>query len=141
MTADPIRLPQTKTVKDAATIMAENEISALPVVDENDNLVGIITESDFIGKEVEIPHAMVTIREIFNESYRHQDIEDVCAKVKNKPLSDVMTKSPKTMAKDQSLDELVRMMAQHDLKRVPICDNGKLVGIVTRKDIVKAFAK
>jgi CIC family chloride channel protein len=55
------------------------------------------------------------------------------------PLEKIMTKSPKTVLPDFTLTDIVNMMIRFNLKRIPVVDNKKLVGIITRKDILKAF--
>jgi CBS domain-containing protein len=141
MNNKPVQIPQNNTVKDAAKIMAEQGLSALPIVDDNEQLVGVISDSDFMGKEVEIPHAMASVREIFNENYRVHDLQELSMKVKDKELKEVMTKNPKTLTVDSTVNDVAEFMIKHNLDLVPIMEGSKLAGVVTRNDIVKAFAQ
>ncbi|MGB0452908.1 MAG: CBS domain-containing protein [Bacteriovoracaceae bacterium] len=140
MTANPISLTEDKLVKDAADLMTEKSISALPITNAEGKLVGIITESDFVGKAVDIPHALVSIKQLFKENFHHADVELICAKVKEKPLKNVMSTKLYTVEEDHSLNQIVNLMIDKGLKRIPVLNNGELSGIITRKDIVKAFA-
>ncbi|TNF01565.1 MAG: CBS domain-containing protein [Deltaproteobacteria bacterium] len=129
------------TVEAAAKIMCDNKVSALPVVDSDSKVVGIITESDFVGRDAKVPHALGTIKELFGQIHNFNDIEAVYKSAKDKKISDVMTKAVKTVDKNSDLNDLLKMMSDTGLKRVPVTENGKLVGMVTRKDLIKAFLK
>ncbi|MGE4518112.1 MAG: CBS domain-containing protein [Desulfobacteraceae bacterium] len=140
MTTDVISCSADKKLKEAAQIMIEKGLSVLPVVDSDNKLIGIITESDFVGKEVEVPHAMATVKMLFGQAHYHGNIEEVYKKAKDQPLEKVMTRHPVTISPDESLTGLVELMSSRDLKRVPVVKDKKLVGIVTRKDLIKAFS-
>ena len=128
-----------QTVQDAASLMLDNDFSVIPVVDADGILQGIITESDFISREVEIPHAMVSLKHLFGQNFNSTDVEEIYKKSKNITLDKVMTKDVKVASPDDSLNDVVSKMSGKNLKRLPIVDNGKLVGIVTRRNILKAF--
>ncbi len=128
-----------QTVQDAASLMLDNDFSVIPVVDADGILQGIITESDFISREVEIPHAMVSLKHLFGQNFNSTDVEEIYKKSKDITLDKVMTKDVKVASPDDTLNDVVSKMSGKNLKRLPIVDNGKLVGIVTRKNILKAF--
>lgn len=139
MTASPKTCTEDQTVEDAAKIMIDLGISVMLVVDGSGQLTGVVTESDFVGKEVKIPHALASIKQLFGQNFYFQDVETLYKETRTKKLKEVMTKNPKTIAPDATIDDLVRFMTSNRLKRVPVIDGGKLVGIVTRKDLLKAY--
>lgn len=140
MTTNVFTCTENQTVEEAATLMTEKKIGVVPVVNDSGVLVGIITEGDFIGKNQNVPHAMATLRSLFGKSYRSTDVEQIYKESKNKKLSEVMTKNPKTLGPDDSLDKVVSFMSDKNFKRVPIVDEaGKVVGIITRSNVIKAF--
>lgn len=115
MTKKPVVVKPNLSVEDGAKLMLKNNIGNL-MIEENGNLKGIITEKDFV--------------------------ERVVAKgldPKKTKISDVMTKTLKaTLKPDEDVLEAMKLMDEHDVRRVPVLDNkGKLVGVVTSKDIVK----
>lgn len=132
---------ENQTIEEAATLMADNGFSAVPVVDDAGNLVGIITESDFISKNQSVPHAMASLRHLFGKSFNSQDVEAIYKESKSKKLSEVMTKNVKTVGPDATLDEVVTFMGEKNVKRIPVVDGGKVVGIITRTNVIKAFNK
>lgn len=137
-----ITIEQGKTVLDAAQLMVKEKISILPVVDTDKNLLGIITQTDFIGKEKEIPHSLVTIKEILGESFHNRDIEDIYKATKGKKVSEVMTTKIVSLTPESTMDSVVSQMISNHIKRIPIVEKGgKLVGIVTRRNILQAFTK
>lgn len=139
MSSDVKTCLPTDTVADAAKLMAEYGFSVIPVEDKDGNLVGIVTESDFIGKEVEVPHALVSLKQLFGQQFYFRDIEEIYIKSKDKPLSSVMSKAPVTISPDTPLSEVVHLMQTKNWKKLPVVENKKVVGMVTRKDIIKAF--
>lgn len=141
MTKEVVTCSQDSTVEQAATLMAEKGFSVLPIVDGGGQLVGILTESDFVSKSENIPHALASLKHLFGKSYNSQDVEEIYKEAKSKKLSEVMTKNPKSVDPDATLSEVVNFMSEKGLKRVPVIENGKVVGIITRKNLINAFTK
>lgn len=141
MTKNVTTCTEDQTVGDAAHKMIELGVSVMPVVNSEGALTGIVTQSDFISREVQIPHALVSIKRLFGQDFNMTDIEDVYKKSKPKKLADVMTIDPVTVTSENSLNGVVELMMKKHLKRLPVVDDGKLVGIITRKDLLKAFEK
>jgi CBS domain-containing protein len=139
MTKDVKTCTIDQTVQDAANLMLENDFSVVPIVDAQGKLLGVITESDFISREVKIPHAMASLKHLFGQNFNSTDVEDIYKKAKTLTLDQVMTKDVKTCTPDESLNSVVSKMSEKNIKRLPVIDNGKLVGIITRKNILKAF--
>lgn len=139
MTKDVISLHKDDLVVDAAKKMVDHKFSVMPIVDDHNHLLGIITETDFVGRDADIPHALASIKRILGELHYFGDMEEIYKKAKNKPLSKVMTPNPTTVSPHDTLSNVVQLMGSRNVKRVPVVEDGKLVGIVTRKDLIKAF--
>jgi CBS domain-containing protein len=140
MTKEIVSLGPDKTVQDAALLMIEKNISTVPVVDSESTLLGVITEADFIGQNADVPHALAELKSVFGHIFYHEGVEDIYKEAKNMTLEDVMCMDPKTVSSDFSLNDVVDLMSKYNLRRIPVVDDGKLVGIITRHDILKAFA-
>jgi len=111
MTEDLRSIAASASAVDAAQRMREGDVGSLPVV-ENERLVGMITDRD------------ITTRVVAESADpRTTSVEDIYSR-------DVVTVEP-----DTSLDEALRLMARHQVRRVPVVENGKLVGIVAQADI------
>jgi len=139
MTKNVISCKQTQTVEEAAALMSDKGFSVMPVVDDEGLLVGILTESDFVSKEVKIPHALASLKRLLGVTHYEGDIEAIYASAKKRKLEEVMTKNPKTISPDTSLNSIVSFMEDKKLKRLPVVENQKLVGMITRKDLLHAF--
>ncbi|MDX1432045.1 MAG: CBS domain-containing protein [Gammaproteobacteria bacterium] len=131
-------LPETR-VRDVAALMIEKHISGLPVCNKNGALVGIISEGDLlrrpeIGTEKHRPRWLS-----FFTSAEEQARE--FSKSHALHAGDIMSKEVFSVSEDAPLDDVVGLMEKHNIKRVPVTSQGKLVGIVSRVDIVRALAR
>lgn len=126
------------TVRDAAQVMLDHGVSGLPVLDETGSLVGIISEGDLIRRA-----------EIGTQGYRSWWMEllssrDELARDYTKAhalkVADVMTRNVVTADVDTPLVDLATLLEKHGIKRVPIVRDGKVVGIVSRANLIRALA-
>ena len=138
MVRDVITVGPDDTVADAAKLIAQNDVSALPVVDEDGHLVGIISEGDLMNRE-----------EIGTEVHHPWWIEAVTpaatlatefAKSHGKRVDEVMSDDVITATEEAPLSEIAALLERNRIKRVPILRDGKLVGIVSRSNLVQALA-
>jgi len=111
MTKDIVTINQNTPIYEVLNVMIGARISGLPVVDDGNNLVGIITEKDLMP------------------IFKHHSLT-------NQTVADYMTKEVKTFSPEASIDEISEFFATHSFRRVPIVKDKKLVGIVARRDII-----
>jgi CBS domain-containing protein len=117
-------------LRDAARDMARARISALPVVDENGQLLGMLTERELIGDLL----GTYLRREILGASARTPNLT---GKDLRRTVREVMTRQVLCVSPDQPLAEAASLMVNKDLGRVPVVRDGRLVGLLTRGDIVR----
>jgi CBS domain-containing protein len=140
MSSNPVTLTDEATVLDAAETMMMEKISVVPVVDAENKLIGLITQSDFVGKEKRVPHALVSIKELLGKQFHNRDIEEIYRESQETPITEVMTKKVISVDKDTTVSELIDLMIKKHLKRIPVLsDEGKLLGIVTRRNLLQAY--
>jgi len=131
-------LPDT-SVNQAWELLKENEISGLPVLDQDSKLVGMFTEKDILV------HILPSYIEKVGKFVYEQNPK--ATKRKFKELSQVtvkqfMRKEVVTISEDTTLCEVARVMLTQKVRRIPVLDNsGKVVGIVARCDVLKAIAE
>ncbi len=113
MTMNPITISSNKTLRDAAKIMAKEHVGSL-LVKEEDKIVGIITERDIVKKGVAA---------LGNPSLK---------KVKEVMSTDLVTTTP-----DEDIFEAIRIMRDYNFRHLPVKHDGKIVGLITLKDILK----
>lgn len=126
------------SVADAAKLMAEKDVSALPVVDGQGQLIGIISEADLIRREeigTATSHAW-WIEAVTPASKLAAEF----AKSHGKRVAEVMSEHVVTAAEDTSLADIATALERHRIKRLPIVRDGKVVGIVSRANLIQALA-
>ena len=142
MSRDPIVVRPETPLKEAIQILAERRISGLPVVDETDKLVGIVSETDLMWQETGVtPPAYIMFLDsvIFlkNPAQYERDLH----KALGQTVGEVMSRDPVTISPDKSLKEAAQLMHDRSVHRLPVIDaDGRVIGILTRGDVVRAMA-
>ncbi len=130
------------TVEEIAHILTENNISGVPVVDDQDKVIGIVTQKDLLYKEIEprFP-AVVEILGglIFLKGVKHYQEE--LKKLVAIKAEDLMTKKVVTVSEDDDIEKVAELMVERDINRIPVLKEGKLSGIIGRADVVRYIAK
>jgi CBS domain-containing protein len=142
MSRDPIMVKPQTPIKEAIKILAEQRISGLPVVDDAGSLVGVISETDLLWQEtgVEPPvYIMFLDSVIFLENpARH---EQELHKALGQTVGEVMSTNPVTVESEQPLRKAAKLMQEKSIRRLAVVnDQGKVIGILTPGDIVRAMA-
>jgi CBS-domain-containing membrane protein len=138
MVAPVITVKPSTTVKDIAELFLEKRISAAPVIDSQERLVGIVSEGDFLHRveaDTERRHSWWLRGFIKNDTLAAEYVKSHGLKA-----SDVMTRNVVTASPRTPLHEVAAVMEKNAIKRVPILENGQLVGIVSRANLVQAVA-
>ncbi|TJW09392.1 MAG: CBS domain-containing protein [Mesorhizobium sp.] len=139
MTAPVIGIEPTASIADAAGLMLSKKISGLPVIRNDGTLVGIISEGDFLRRgELGTQRKRSRWLEFLVSPGRAAD-EYVHAN--GRRVEEVMSDEVVTVSGNASLAEVVELMARHHVKRIPVVDDGKVVGIITRSDLVRALLR
>ncbi len=118
--------------------MLRNHISGLPVVDDRGQLAGIVSESDFLRRS-EIGTGRkrpAWLQFFFGPGHAAADF----VRERGRQVEDVMTQGPITVDEETPLEDLVRLMEKNGIKRLPVLRDNKLVGIVTRSNLLQAIA-
>ena len=139
MTAPVITVNPAATVGDAARLMLEHNVSVLPVLDAQEKLAGILTHTDF-GLNPRYRPLANNIYTLLGANTAPQHIEDVSRRVSSKPVRDVMRRQVITVQQDAAIADITEVMLRKHIHRVPVMDDDKLVGIITRHDFLKLIA-
>jgi len=126
--------------REVVTLMLAHRISGVPVVDEEGRLLGIVTEADLIYKE-EAPPPSPALVPWHGSSLRLERIVDRHRKASGLTAGDLMTENVVTATEETGVHELAHLMLGRDINRIPIVRAGRVVGIVTRADILKVFTR
>jgi CBS domain-containing protein len=144
MDGDPVTVAPEATVEEVARTLGVRELHAAPVVDADRRVVGIVTENDLvIGDEegdLHIPHYIELFGGVvFLEPLR--GFEERLRKAAASTVADLMTPDPVTVAPDASVQEAGRLIVQRAHNRLPVVEHGRLVGVVTRVDVLEALTR
>ena len=138
MTREVISIGSDATAMQAVALMLKHGISGLPVVDSNGIVVGLITEGDFL-RRAELgtrPRRARWLEFLIGPGRLASEYVRACGR----KVMEIMTPTPHTVAESMPLEEVVQLMERHRIKRLPVVREGKLVGIVSRADLVRALA-
>jgi CBS domain-containing protein len=136
MTADVATVPPDATLRGVAKELAERRISGMPVVSGDGEVVGVISAADLIAKEA---GAVQPRRTLLGRLSRRPP--DAAVKRRAHLVSEAMTSPAITMEPYRSVASAARTMLERGIHRIPVVQQGKLVGIVTRADLIRAFAR
>lgn len=147
MNENVICLSPDDTIFDAAKILSQLNIAGAPVV-KKDKIVGIVSISDIIkfidiklGKlpKIDTPGLSTLLLALVQMQKVHIDFKKELKKITATKIKDVMTKNVKSVSSSQTIIDVAEIMEKHDVNRLPVVDNGKIVGIVARADIIKSL--
>ncbi len=147
MNTDVITCKPDDPVSLLSKLLKENHISGLPVV-EKGKVVGIVSETDLL-KLFEIPQftgglwlpsPFEVIEVPVRNLVRFEEFKKAFEELKSKPVRDIMNKEVQSVSPDDSLEEASSIMVKHKVNRLPVIENGKLVGIVARSDIIRGLS-
>ncbi|MBN2841305.1 MAG: CBS domain-containing protein [Coriobacteriia bacterium] len=140
MTPDPVTVSRDLTVTEAARLMVEHRIGALPVVEEG-TLVGIVTEGDLIMRDVkvEFPTYLHLLDGFIMYPPATARFESELKKAVGATVEDVMTTEPVTVDVGTPIGDVATLMVDRDVSRLPVLDGEQVVGIVSKSDIVRSL--
>jgi CBS domain-containing protein len=138
MTRNVVTVDEEASVQEAAALMLRHRVSALPVLDRSGKLIGIVSEGDLmrraeLGTERERSWWLELIT-------ANSDLAEDYVKAHGRKVGEVMTRKPITASPNTPINEIAVLLEEHAIKRVPILDRGKLVGIVARANLLQALA-
>jgi len=139
MSRNVISVAQGAPILEAARLMVENKISGLPVINSQGIVVGIVSEHDLLRErkkdaETQNEHWLQLLLQ-----HKERTFED--HGLSQRAVADVMTPHPVTVAPTSSLDAACRLIERLGVKRLPVVEDGKLVGIIARADLVRALTR
>jgi CBS domain-containing protein len=137
MTRDVVFLTPETPLKDAAVVIAERGVSGVPVSDQEGRVVGVLSETDLLVKQGGPPHRVGGLFHWLVETASAPD----AAKLRARTVGEAMTAPAITIEPDQPVTEAARRIVERQVNRLPVVEDGRLVGIVTRADLVRLFTR
>ncbi|TDI96593.1 MAG: CBS domain-containing protein [Deltaproteobacteria bacterium] len=137
MVSPVITVKSNNTLEHVAKIMIKNRIGCLPVVDNEGKMLGIITEAEFTAEKSTFPFSRVNAPKLFGKWMLKENIEDMYKSAKTMKAEEIMNTSYVYVDKDDSVFDLLNIMIDNNVFRMPVLKDGKPVGIITRHDLLK----
>ena len=139
MTSNLVTVGEDASVRDVALVLLQNQISAVPVIDRMGNMIGIVSEGDLmrrLGSDTQKPRSWWL--EFLSSEQAMGEAEFV--KMHSRHVTDVMTRGVITATPDTPVAKIAFLLEKNGIKRVPILRGGKLVGIVSRANLLQGLA-
>jgi CBS domain-containing protein len=139
MTTDIVSVKPSTPLKDVAELLLDYRISGVPVVDELGALVGVVSEADFVAKEAGVDERRSSwVSWLTGGTREDRHTETLVAA---RTAGEAMTSPVVTIGPEHPLSDAARRMTEFRINRLPVTEHGRLIGIVTRADIVRAYAR
>jgi len=148
MNKDVIVCAPDDTLGNLADMFKKNHISGIPVVDKG-KVVGLVSETDLIklfktpefSNDLWLPSPFEIIEIPIRNLVKLEETKKFFENMKLRPVKDIMTRTVHAISSDEELEDASAMMVKHNVNRLPVIENGKLVGIVARSDIIKGLSE
>jgi len=140
MTKNVITVQPDTEVVQAATLLLDHHINGLPVVDEEGHVKGIICQSDLVAQQRKIPlPSFFIMLDSFIPLSSPKNIEKELQKMSAVTVKDAMTPDPITVGPETDLEDIATLMVKHKIHTLPVLDQGRLVGIIGKEDILRTL--
>jgi len=143
MRTEVVTVTPDTTVRDLADILAKHQVSGVPVVDSDGTVVGMVSQADVILQDADLhfPYYINFLDSVIYLPGSIHNFEERFRKIFAVKVSDIMTGDVVSISPDAPVHEAAAIMADKKVNRLPVISSLKLVGIVTRGDIVQAIAE
>jgi len=142
MTQEVITVTKTTSIKNLSDLFIKHRVNGFPVLDEDDQLIGIVTEKNLIeqNKNLHIPTVIALFDAvIYLESGKK--FEEEVKRFNATQVKDIYTSSVVTVSSDASIHEIASLMAEKSVHSIPVVDGKKILGIIGKLDIIKGLAQ
>ncbi|MFE2071161.1 CBS domain-containing protein [Streptomyces sp. NPDC059467] len=142
MTTDVVHATYATPFKEVARLLADHRISGLPVLDDDDKVIGVISETDLMARQAAIPVPFADKRRTPPLGQLTRAARRQAGKARARIAGELMSEPPVTVHAEDTIVEAARTMAARHVERLPVLDvENRLVGIVTRRDLLTVFLR
>jgi CBS domain-containing protein len=135
MTTGVVSVNPTMALRDAAAVLVEKRISGMPVVNDESEVVGVLSEADILVKAGGSHTRNRLLGWLLEPDFGAED------KIRAETVGEAMSSPALTIGSHRPVHEAARLMVAEGVNRLPVIEDGKLVGILTRADVVRAFTR
>lgn len=139
MTKDVLTVQPQTSVNDLANLLTTQNINGVPVVDEDGKLIGVVTENDLVfqKKKVHIP-TVINILDSFIYLQSQERMKKEMAKITGVTVESIYSREVISVNPETPIDEIATIMVEKNIHTIPVLDNGELVGVIGKRDIIRS---
>jgi CBS-domain-containing membrane protein len=142
MTREVVTIKKTASIEELSRLFIRHKVNGIPVVDDAGRLIGIVTEGDLIerNKNLHIP----TVISLFDAVIVLESagkFEAELKKIAASKVEDIYNAKPITVGPDRTVGEIAALMADEDIHTLPVLEDGKLVGVIGKLDVIAAMVR
>ena len=140
MTTEVVWFKDTDTVQTAYQELVGHDIDGAPVLNENGHVVGMLSTGDLLvqGAKLHYPTVVSLFGAYLELPSQHRHFEEDLRKAVGATVGDVMSTDVHTVGPDDNLERAATLMHEHDVSRLPVIEDGRMVGVVSRGDVLRA---
>ncbi|OUM94088.1 MAG: hypothetical protein BAA04_00715 [Firmicutes bacterium ZCTH02-B6] len=138
MASDAVAVTPDTSLADVASLMVEHRVDGVPVTDDAGHLLGLITATDFLRLLLPNRVRFLGVDLYLAPRRLHQALLKQIAGVR---AADVMTRAVHTVEPDAPLEKVIGLMGEHSVRHLPVVEDGRLVGVIHRMDVVRLFSR
>jgi len=135
MTTEVVTVAPETSLKEVAALLAAHRIAGVPVCDEAGAVLGVVSEADILWKELGLKDGAGLVDRLLENAYGNAERANALT------AGEAMTSPAVTVGPDAPVTKAAELMVERRLNRLPVVDHGRLVGIVARSDLVRAFTR
>jgi CBS domain-containing protein len=141
MTRTPITVGADATAEDIARLLTAHRIGCVPVVDEEGNLLGLVTERELFLQERRVPFSTVVAHSLMGAWVAPEHLEECYEELRQVRAREIMTRDFVAISPRTPTGEAARLMVKLDRNHLPVVEQGRLVGILARHDLLRALLR
>lgn len=141
MTKEVITVDPDTPLHDVARLLFDHNLTGMPVVEKDGKVVGIVTEYDLMSRSdnTHLPTYLKVLSEF--DFHQAKPLKNVIEKVQELRVRDIMTERVIVLGPEEAVEEAAEIFSKQHINPLPVVEDGRLVGIISRADIVKLFKK
>lgn len=140
MTRDVLTVQPETSVTELARLLNTHNINGVPVVDSDNNLLGVVTENDLVfqKKKVHIP-TVINILDSFIYLESQSKMKEEMEKISGATVEKIYSQNAQTVTPETTIDEIATIMAEQNIHTIPVVENKTLIGVIGKGDIIRTL--
>ncbi len=141
MTREVIAVDEHATVEEAARLLVTRQISAVPVVNDRQEVIGMVSLNELFPRLKDMRFSETRMAHLFNTLVNISDLPDFYWKTRHLPVSEVMSRDIELVQVDDEMERIAALMAYHNYHTLPVVRGKQLVGTISRADLIRVAMK